>query len=142
MVSQDPTFTLTLPSDLKYVAVARAFVESVCEAADLDGGITSAAVLATNEAANNVVRHAHRENPDAPWHISLRLEPEALEICVHDEGNPFDLSAVPRLDPTELRIGGRGIFLIRSVMDEVVCLPREGRGNTLRMVKRWRCRHV
>jgi serine/threonine-protein kinase RsbW len=142
MVSESPSFTLTLPSDLKYVAVARAFVEAVCEAANLDGGVTSAAVLATNEAANNVVRHAHREQPERPWHITLRLEPEALEISVLDEGAPFDLSAVPRLDPTELRIGGRGIFLIRSVMDEVVCLPRDDRGNALRMVKRWRCRHV
>lgn len=140
MASESPAFTLTLPSDLKYVAVARAFVEAVCEAANLDGGVTSAAVLATNEAANNVVRHAHRELPETPWHITLRIEAEAIEISVSDEGDPFDLTAVPRLDPTELRIGGRGIFLIRSVMDEVVCLPRDLRGNTLRMVKRWRCR--
>jgi serine/threonine-protein kinase RsbW len=142
MASASPEFSLRLPSDLKYVAVARAFVEAVCEAANLDGGITSAAVLATNEAANNVVRHAHRDHPDAAWHLTLRIEPEAIEISVHDEGDPFDLNAVPRLDPTELRIGGRGIFLIRSVMDEVSCTPREERGNILRMVKRWRTRHV
>jgi serine/threonine-protein kinase RsbW len=132
------TFTLTLPSDLRYVAIARSFVESVCEAANLDAGVISAVVLATNEAANNVVRHAHRDQPDAAWQLSLCLDDASIEIMVLDEGDRFDLNAVPRLDPTELRVGGRGIFLIRSIMDEVVCLPRDGRGNTLRMVKRWR----
>lgn len=142
MSAEGPAFTLTLPSDLRYVSVARSFVEAVCEAANLDAGVTSAVVLATNEAANNVVRHAHRERPDAPWHITLRVGVESIEVSVLDEGAPFDLNAVPRLDPAELRIGGRGIFLIRSVMDEVVCLPRDDRGNALRMVKRWRCRHL
>ena len=53
-----------------------------------------------------------------------------------DEGAPFDLDAVPYLDPAELRLGGRGVFLMRTLMDELSCQPREQRGNTLRMVKR------
>jgi len=53
-----------------------------------------------------------------------------------DQGAPFDLDAVPKLDPRELRIGGRGVFLMRALMDELSCQPRGERGNTLRMVKR------
>ena len=52
-----------------------------------------------------------------------------------DEGAPFDLPAVPEMDPAELRIGGRGVFLMRTLMDELTCQPRGERGNVLRMVK-------
>jgi anti-sigma regulatory factor (Ser/Thr protein kinase) len=59
-----------------------------------------------------------------------------VEIHVLDEGEPFDLQAVPQLDPAELRLGGRGVFLMRALMDEISCQPRGQRGNILRMVKR------
>ena len=60
---------------------------------------------------------------------------EGVEIRLLDEGAPFDLSAVPVLNPAELRIGGRGVFLMRALMDELSCQPRGEQGNTLRMVK-------
>jgi anti-sigma regulatory factor (Ser/Thr protein kinase) len=42
------------------------------------------------------------------------------------------------MNPGELRIGGRGVFLMRALMDEVSCEPciPGQRGNTLRLVKR------
>jgi serine/threonine-protein kinase RsbW len=68
--------------------------------------------------------------------IQCFLVPGKLEIHLHDEGAPFDLAAVPSLDPAELRIGGRGVYLMRTIMDEVSSRPRDQGGNTLRMVKR------
>src|SRR5262249_18041443 len=112
--------------------------EAVCQAGGLDSATTSAVVLAVNEAVSNIIRHAHQNQPDAQMHIQCCLCPEGLEICLVDEGEPFDLSAVPHLDPAELRIGGRGVFLMRTLMDELTCEPHGPRGNTLRMVKRCR----
>jgi serine/threonine-protein kinase RsbW len=129
-------WTLTIPSDLHLLALARAFVEAVCQSAGLDDITTNAIVLATDEATNNVMRHAHQGNPNAPIQIQCFVRPDQVEIRVLDEGRPFDLSAVPHLDPAELRIGGRGVFLMRKIMDELSCQPRGERGNTLRMVKR------
>ena len=66
---------------------------------------------------------------------------DRIEVHILDEGEPFDVTAVPHLDPGELRIGGRGVFLMRALMDEVTCESRiPGQlGNTLRLVKR--CTH-
>ena len=47
--------------------------------------------------------------------------------------------AVPHLDPAELRVGGRGVYIMRTIMDELTCQPRGERGNVLRMVKRCLC---
>ena len=136
MGSPGLVWTLTLPSDLRQLMLARAFMEAVCRVCGLDERTTDAVVLASHEAINNVIRHAHRNRPDAKLEIHCGLTPQGLEIRLLDEGEPFDLSAVPDLDPAEIRLGGRGVFLMRKLMDELSCEPRGERGNSLRMVKR------
>jgi serine/threonine-protein kinase RsbW len=127
--------TLTIPSDLRLLSVARAFIESLCQAARFDQDSSDAIVLALHEAISNVIRHAHRDHPEALLQIQCLIHRDRLEVQILDEGEPFDLEAVPYLDPAELRIGGRGVFLMRSLMDELSCQPRAERGNILRMVK-------
>ena len=134
----EPPWCLTIPSDLRLLALARSFVEGVCRVAGLDDKATDAIVMATDEATNNVIRHAHRDRPESPLQIQCFFSAEGIEVRLLDEGAPFDLSAVPHLDPAEVRVGGRGVFLMRKLMDELSCQPRGERGNTLRMVKRCR----
>jgi len=134
MTSTSP-WTLTIASDLGLLAMARAFVEAVCQAAGCDEQTTHAIVMATDEATNNVMRHAHRDHPEKPIQIQCFPGPDRFEVRLLDEGAPFDISAVPHLDPAELRPGGRGVFLMRRLMDELSTQPRGTQGNTLRMVK-------
>src|SRR4051812_23969621 len=130
-----PPLTLTVPTDPRMLPVARAFVEAACQLARLDKSRLHAVVLAVGEAFTNVVRHAHRNRPEAQIQIQCWLRPDMLEIHFHDEGEPFDLNTVPHLNPGELRIGGRGVYLMRTLMDELSCSRRTCGGNTLRMVK-------
>ncbi len=127
--------TLTIPSDARMLSVVRAFVEAACHVARLDKARLHSVMLATGEAFSNVIRHAHRDRPNAQIQIQCWLHADSLELHFHDEGEPFDLEGVPHLDPAELRIGGRGVYLMRTLMDELTCLPRDKGGNTLRMVK-------
>jgi serine/threonine-protein kinase RsbW len=129
-------WTLTIPSDLRLLALARSFVEGVCRVAGFDERATRAIVMATDEATNNVIRHAHRDNPHASLQIECHFVSDGIEVRLLDEGAPFDITAVPHLDPAELRVGGRGVFLMRALMDELSSQPRGDRGNLLRMVKR------
>jgi len=132
-----PAFLLTLPSEPRMLSVARTFVEAVCQAHHLDRNLVHTLVLVTGEAFTNIVRHAHRNVPQAQLEIRLQIIADTVAITFQDQGAPFDLSAVPELAPGELRIGGRGIYLMRTLMDELTCQPRPGQcGNTLRMVKR------
>jgi anti-sigma regulatory factor (Ser/Thr protein kinase) len=136
MAYESLPWNLTIASDLRLLSLARAFIEGVCLVAGFDEPMTHAVVLAADEATNNVMRHAHRDNPDAPIQIQCRLLGDGIEIRLLDEGQPFDLEAVPNLDPGELRPGGRGVFLMRRLMDELSCDRRQPCGNTLRMLKR------
>jgi serine/threonine-protein kinase RsbW len=132
------SLTLTIPSELRMLPIARAFIEAVCGAHNLDKATTHAVVLATSEAGSNIIRHAHRNRPDAQVQIQCNLTSEQIEIRLLDEGDPFDLTTVPHLDPSEIRVGGRGVFLMRALMDELYSQPRQDRGNALHMVKRFR----
>jgi serine/threonine-protein kinase RsbW len=136
MPSDYPPLTLTIPSDLRMLSLARSFIDAVGEVGDLDKTTIHAIVLATGEAVSNSIRHAHGDRPGAQLQLQCRLFADAIEILVLDEGEPFDIASVPHLDPGELRVGGRGVFLMRALMDELSSRPREGRGNILRMVKR------
>ena len=88
-----------------------------------------AVVLATGEAVTNVVRHAHRDRPERPVQIQCRVTPDTVEIVLLDQGEPFDVNQVPHLDPGELRLGGRGVYFMRALMDEISCQPLGERGN-------------
>ena len=138
MPPEPAPWSLTIPSDLRLLSLARAFVEAICQVAGLDEMQTHQVVLAADEATNNVIRHAHRTRPEAPVHIRCHMGPGRLEIVMLDEGDPFDISAVPHLNPSELRVGGRGVFLMRKLMDQLTVLPRPQAGNELRMVKLFR----
>lgn len=135
-MARRPPLTLILPSDLALLPVARASVESFCLVSGLDGAATDAIVLAVSEALSNVIRHAHRNRPEAFLQIECYQGPDCIEVHILDEGEPFDVAAVPHLDPGEVRLGGRGVFLMRHLMDELSCERRCEGGNRLRMVKR------
>ena len=127
---------LSLPSDLHLLPVARAFVEAICVASHVGRELIDTVVLAADEAVNNAIRHAHGNDIALTVQLSCVVTAEHIEIHVHDEGEPFDMAAMPELDPSEVRVGGRGLFLMRTMMDEIHCQPRRPRGNAVRLVKR------
>jgi serine/threonine-protein kinase RsbW len=132
------TLSLTLPSEPRMLSVARSFVEAVCQAHHLDRSTTHALVIVTGEAITNIVRHAHQHRPGTQMEIHLQILAEEVVLTFRDQGEPFDLATVPDLPPGELRVGGRGVYLMRTLMDELTSqrCPSGHWGNVLRMVKR------
>jgi len=92
--------------------------------------------LAAREAAVNAVMHGNRQDAAKKIDLSLELTGNALIICVADQGEGFDPDSLP--DPLApeniLRGSGRGIFLIRTFMDELKFRRLES-GTELTMVK-------
>jgi serine/threonine-protein kinase RsbW len=77
--------------------------------------------IALREALANAILHGNREDRRKHVHVTCRCEPDEVSIAVKDEGKGFDTDNVP--DPTAPQnigsIHGRGIHVIRALMDEV-----------------------
>jgi serine/threonine-protein kinase RsbW len=85
----------------------------------------------------NAVVHGNRYNAHKKVLIHLSHSPERLVIRIADEGEGFDEANVPDpLAPENLmRTSGRGIFLIRSFMDEFEMHHRQPQGTEVTLVK-------
>jgi serine/threonine-protein kinase RsbW len=83
--------------------------------------------IALREALANAVIHGNHENPREHVHVTCRCEPEEVSIAVKDEGRGFDVNKVA--DPTAPEnlgaVHGRGIYLMKALMDEV-CFEEGG----------------
>ena len=93
------------------------------------------------EALVNAIHHANADNPDEVVEIKISITDDELLLKVFDHGRGFDLNSVTHnvvpeaLD--ELEDHGRGLFIIRSLMDSVDYYQVKG-GNVLEMHKRFR----
>lgn len=93
--------------------------------------------MAVREAMVNAVFHGNKWDPGKKAGLKMELERGHLVITVSDEGSGFDLEKVPSPLASEnlMKQSGRGIFLIRSFMDEIQVRRRSPRGVEMRMVK-------
>lgn len=132
------TTELSLPSRIETVAVAAAAVAEFVSRARISEDAAFGIDMAVREAVTNAVLHGNKKDESKFVDITLKSLPDAVEISVHDQGPGFNPNDVP--DPTAeeniLKTSGRGIFFMRSFMDEVDWLIRPQGGTTVRMLKR------
>jgi len=126
--------TYELPSDLRTIET---FVESLLEHGRRIGFNADRLRLnlrvCVSEAIANAMLYGNRQDPGKRVRIHARFAPHQITIRVTDEGRGFDPSRLP--DPTTpaniRRSRGRGIFLIRQLMDGV---QFNEKGNSIEMV--------
>jgi len=132
------TTELSLPSQIETVAAAAAAVAEFISRSGISDDAAFGIDMAVREAVTNAVLHGNRKDDNKTVDIVLKSSPDAVEISVHDQGPGFNPEDVP--DPTAkeniLKTSGRGIFFMRTFMDEVDWLIRPEGGTTVRMLKR------
>jgi serine/threonine-protein kinase RsbW len=94
--------------------------------------------VAVRESVVNAIKHGNQGDENKRVALAFTLHPKALEVRVQDEGKGFDPEAVPNpvADENLLKADGRGIFFMRSFMDEVTYSFPPGGGTIVKMVKR------
>lgn len=75
--------------------------------------------LVLTEAMVNAIKHAGPNEPEKLVRIVIIIHFDDLTIRVYDDGQGFDINAIPPPNFEDLEDRGRGIFLIRSLMDSV-----------------------
>ena len=113
--------TFTLNSTMESVNEVEALAEKMAEEAGLDEDSRFHVTMAVREAAVNAVMHGNEYDPARQITASFENTGKDLVFIIGDQGKGLDPDTLP--DPLAqenlLRGTGRGIFIIRSFMDEV-----------------------
>jgi serine/threonine-protein kinase RsbW len=134
-------FRLNLQSHLDVLDYVQLVCDQLCALARFDEDSVHWVGVAVRESVINAIKHGNRESPDKQVHVEFAFVEAAegphLEIRVQDEGEGFDPDEVadPLAPENLLKASGRGIFFMRSFMDELVLQRRPEGGMEVRMRK-------
>ena len=118
-----------VPSDLRYTDLFHMVLAQLAREVPIPEERMDWVTLALREAVNNAVLHGNKKDPSKFIEVELEATQEEFIMRVWDEGPGFDDSKLgdPR-DPENLfRPNGRGIFLIRQLLDRAKFIRKEGR---------------
>ena len=131
------TIELSIDSKLEFLDLVSSVTKSVLAKMGFDEDSGSWIELAVHEAVINAIKHGNKHAPDKQVDVKFEVEQDKLMISVRDHGEGFDPNSLPDpLDPDNLlNPSGRGIFYMRTFMDEVdYSMHLEG-GSLVRMTK-------
>ena len=115
---------LTLTNEASAPALACAHVRSVAAQLGFNGEEQDAIELGVEEATANVVQHAFAPDELNSFQVICRPTALGLEICIRDQGMPFDPDRLPEFQPEHVLDAplerGLGTFLMKQVFDQVV----------------------
>lgn len=113
--------TISIPSDFSSISTVETLIDKVCVDLGVNEDAYGNVLIAVTEAVNNAIQHGNAL--DVNLSVDVFVGDNENELCfdVIDGGNGFDFTNLP--DPTAPenieKENGRGIFLMRSLADDV-----------------------
>jgi len=113
--------SLQIPSLPENIRIVESFIDNLKEQYEISDDIYGNILIAITEAVNNAIIHGNKGNPKKNVELTMQLHDSSIRFVVKDEGRGFDHHHIPDpVAPENLdKIGGRGIFLIKHLADEV-----------------------
>ena len=120
-------YTLQLPPDVESVPLVRGLVRSSMRQLGVEAHCTSDVALAVTEACANVISHARGVGHE--YEVQVQIDPTECHIRVVDTGSGFDAAAITAAE--DFAESGRGVSLMRALMDDLHFVPREQQAGTI-----------
>ena len=128
---------ITISSRFENIELVQVIAEHLCENAGLDEDGAHWIGMAVREAVANAIKHGNKLDVRKKVNANFNLRGLELQITISDEGEGFDPEKVgDPLNPQNLmKTSGRGIFYMRTFMDEIHYSFNPGGGTSLIMTK-------
>ena len=139
MIQPAKNYHLKIPSQTGNLELIREFISGLAQKVGFDDQDINKIELAVDEACTNVIAHAYNNDESQEIELSVKIQKNKFIVVVADKGKGFDFNHLeePNMKNymAELRVGGLGIYLIKSLMDEVDYQTKSGGKNEVRMTK-------
>ena len=136
---------LLIKSRTENLTTVREFVSSAVEEVNIPQDIAGDIVLAVDEACTNIIKHAYKFIPDGDITIKLKYSDKKITVEITDHGAPFSPDNVPTPDLKkyfeEKRVGGLGMYLMKSLMDDIHYKSIPGKFNQVLLTKKLNSAH-
>jgi serine/threonine-protein kinase RsbW len=113
---------------MENIKMIESFIDNAREKFEINDDIYGNIMISVTECISNAIIHGNKSDKDKLVHLELMMEDESLTFTIEDEGPGYDYTE--QTDPTSPenieKLGGRGIFLIKHLSDEVK-FEEEGR---------------
>ncbi len=118
--------TIEIPSLSDNIRIIESFIDNAKDKFNLNDDIYGNIMISVTESVNNAIIHGNKKNKDKNVKITLSLNEGMIKFIIIDEGDGFDYHNLE--DPTApeniSKPGGRGIFLMKHLADEVAFLDK------------------
>jgi serine/threonine-protein kinase RsbW len=115
------TKSISIPSIPSNIKLVERFLLDLHDSVGLEESVLDRVMISITEIVNNGILHGNQCNPAKLVHITCYCYTDSLEFVIRDEGDGFIPDELP--DPLDennlLKEGGRGVLIVRSMMDEV-----------------------
>ena len=113
--------TIKIPSIPENIRIVESFIDNANEEFKFSSDVYGNIMVAVTEGVNNAIVHGNQSDSTKNVQLSLIIEENKVLFNITDEGSGFDYEKLP--DPTAPenleKTGGRGIFLMTHLADEV-----------------------
>ena len=128
---------IRIPARADRLKLIRAATEQACKYCDAPESWMFDLKMAVDEACQNIVRHAYGAKAEGDIMIDFSREGETIVVDIMDFADPVDPDTIKPRNLSEVRPGGLGVHLIKSVCDDARFVPPPvGVGNLFKLTKR------
>ncbi len=115
------TIKISIPSLLENIKIIESFIDNARENFEINDDIYGNIMISVTECISNAIIHGNQNDKNKLVHLELTLGEQLLLFTIQDEGDGFNYNEL--VDPTAPenieKTGGRGIFLIKHLSDDV-----------------------
>ncbi|MCU0342285.1 MAG: ATP-binding protein [Ignavibacterium sp.] len=133
------TNKLKVKSKTENLSIIRDFINSSAADAGLKADVIESIILAVDEACTNIIKHAYKSFPDGELIIKTKSTLNRFIISITDFGNSFEPEMIPEPDLQKYyrqrRVGGLGMYLMKTLMDDVKYKSIPGKYNEVLLSK-------
>ena len=122
---------IILPAKSEYVSTARLTASSVSTRAGFNIDEVEDIKVAVSEACTNAIKHSS----DEKFYVTFELLENGLTIEIEDKGTGYDMDCIAEPDLSNPKENGLGLFIIRTLMDEVSTTSKNNQGTIVKMTK-------
>lgn len=112
---------ISIPSIVENIQMIESFIDNARDKFEINDDIYGNIMIAVTECVSNAIIHGNKSDKEKFVHLELTMEDLSLTFTIEDEGIGYDFTN--HIDPTSPenieKIGGRGVFLIKNLSDEV-----------------------